>query len=323
MNNKSQIFYHIHHSLRLRLRLRRSLSKAVGQISSSQGQGQRQWSILAHSCRFNEERRSAARQPRRQDLPLLRNQALPRHIASRYLVMVVWNLQPYYENLISATSRCSAATSATESLPIKSATLGGVTPLAEKKLVSSPPADPNKRTFQAYGNAAALFVQMGAYRGGPNTFAVVGLASKPIHVFGRPWYKCEWIPNNGNSSIRAKAYKMLPDWGYGRVYTVVVVNCTFAENPNADNSGGKLMVYAYYGESPRKYEKFTALEEAPGSYDESEYRPPYKYEYLYCGSSLYGNLSAARMREWMAYHAWFFGASSHFVSTMRAECRRR
>ncbi|KAF2310825.1 hypothetical protein GH714_017463 [Hevea brasiliensis] len=153
---------------------------------------------------------------------------------------------------------------------------------------------------------------MGAYRGGPRTFAVVGLSSKPIHVFGRPWYKCEWISNNG-SSMRSKAYKMLPDWGYGRVYTVVVVNCTFPVNPNQGNAGGKLMVNAYYGESQRKYEKFVALEEAPGSYNESKYHPPYQYEYLYCGSSLYGNLSAARMREWMAYHAWFFGPSSHFV----------
>lgn len=141
---------------------------------------------------------------------------------------------------------------------------------------------------------------------------MVGLASKPIHVFGSPWYKCEWISNNG-SSTRAKAYKMLPDWGYGRVYTVVVVNCTFPVNPNEDNAGGKLMLNAYYGESQRKYEKFVALEEAPGSYNESKYHPPYQYEYLYCGSSLYGNLSAARMREWMAYHAWFFGPSSHFV----------
>ncbi|KAL2495358.1 hypothetical protein Fot_39115 [Forsythia ovata] len=215
------------------------------------------------------------------------------------LVMVIWNLQPYYENLISATNRCSASTSgATESLPIRSENVGaGLTPLAEKNLVKpSPPADPNKRTFQVYGNAAALFVQMGAYRGGPQTFAVVGLASKPIHVFGKPWYKCEWIPNNGNSSIKAKAYKMLPDWGYGRVYTVVVVNCTFSSNPNADNSGGKLVLYAYYGESPRKYEKFTAMEEAPGSYNESQYSPPYKYEYLYCGSSLYGNLNAIPLK---------------------------
>lgn len=231
------------------------------------------------------------------------------------LVMLIWNLPPYYQNLISTTRPCSAPPTTTtsviasnaSSLPITSP----ATSLSEQKY-STPVTDPNKRIFQAYGNAAALFVQMGAYRGGPRTFAVVGLASKPIHVFGSPWYKCEWISNNG-SSTRAKAYKMLPDWGYGRVYTVVVVNCTFPVNPNEDNAGGKLMLNAYYGESQRKYEKFVALEEAPGSYNESMYHPPYQYEYLYCGSSLYGNLSAARMREWMAYHAWFFGPSSHFV----------
>jgi galactan beta-1,4-galactosyltransferase len=48
--------------------------------------------------------------------------------------------------------------------------------------------DPNKREFKPYGNAAALFVQMGAYRGGPYTFAVIGLASKPLHVYGEPRY---------------------------------------------------------------------------------------------------------------------------------------
>ncbi|KZV23607.1 hypothetical protein F511_24016 [Dorcoceras hygrometricum] len=242
------------------------------------------------------------------------------------LVLLLLNLQPYYENLLSPPPRCPINQS---TVPIRSATavpLGNpinqstvpirsatAVPLGNKKLMRAP-VDPNKRTFQAYGNAAALFVQMGAYRGGSRTFAVVGLASKPIHVYGRPWYKCEWIPSNGNASVRAKAFKILPDWGYGRVYTVVVVNCTFPSNPNIDNSGGKLMINAYYDtSSPRKYEKFTALEEAPGAYDESKFQPPYKYEYLYCGSSLYGNLSAHRVREWMAYHAWFFGSSSHFV----------
>ncbi|KAG7971323.1 hypothetical protein I3843_07G128600 [Carya illinoinensis] len=236
------------------------------------------------------------------------------------LVMLMWNLPPYYQNLLSTTttttgrSSCSAA-AATLSIAAANASLSNSSagPLAKRKY-SSPQSIPNskKRVFQPVGNAAALFVLMGAYRGGPRTFAVVGLASKPIHVYGRPWYKCEWISNNG-SSIRTVAYKMLPDWGYGRVYTVVVVNCTFPVNPNQDNTGGKLTVNAYYGESPKKYEKFTALEEAPGSYDESKYHPPYEYEYLYCGSSLYGNLSAARIREWMAYHAWFFGPKSHFV----------
>ncbi|XP_021900712.1 galactan beta-1,4-galactosyltransferase GALS1 [Carica papaya] len=233
------------------------------------------------------------------------------------LVMLVWNLPPYYQNLLSTTRPCSATPTPSTTTSLIAANDSATpsfsaNPVAAQKYSASKPTDPNKRVFQAYGNAAALFVHMGAYRGGPRTFAVVGLASKPIHVFGRPWFKCEWISNNG-TSMRAKAYKMLPDWGYGRVYTVVVVNCTFAENPNADNAGGKLLINAYYGESQRKYEKFTALEEAPGSYNESKYHPPYQYEYLYCGSSLYGNLSASRIREWMAYHAWFFGPSSHFV----------
>ncbi|GAB4829485.1 Galactan beta-1,4-galactosyltransferase gals1 [Ancistrocladus abbreviatus] len=242
------------------------------------------------------------------------------------LVMLIWNFQPFYENILSSTCHCSSSSTTTNFLNTTLPSTASVPHLAEaKKLTASAfrtatttttspiNADPNKRQFTAYGNAAALFVQMGAYRGGSATFAVVGLASKPIHVYGRPWYKCEWISNNGTST-KAKAYKMLPDWGYGRVYTVVVVNCTFPDgNPNRHNLGGRLLLYAYYGLSPRKYEKFTALEEAAGSYNEARFHPPYPYDYLYCGSSLYGKLSADRIREWMAYHTWFFGLRSHFV----------
>ncbi|XP_015879980.1 galactan beta-1,4-galactosyltransferase GALS1 isoform X2 [Ziziphus jujuba] len=246
-------------------------------------------------------------------------------------VMLIWNLPPYYQNLLSTTRSCDSTIGNSTSTPklkpnninininiddiprpISSSSYNNNANTSNTNTANNHNKSSNKRTFQAYGNAAALFVQMGAYRGGPRTFAVVGLASKPLHVYGRPWFKCEWISNNG-SSIRALAYKMLPDWGYGRLYTVVVVNCTFQFNPNADNSGGKLTINAYYSESPRRLEKFTALEEAPGSYNETKYHPPYEYDYLYCGSSLYGNLSAARIREWMAYHAWFFGPKSHFV----------
>nr|VDD06663.1 unnamed protein product [Brassica oleracea] len=237
------------------------------------------------------------------------------------LVMIIWNLPPYYHSLISTARPCSAASpsslttttilssSSSSSSPENFTTSLAATPVVS---VDSTPSDPNKRVFKPFGNAAALFVLMGAYRGGPTTFAVVGLASKPIHVFGKPWFKCEWLSTNG-TSLRAKAVKILPDWGYGRVYTVVVVNCTFPSNPNSDNSGGKLMLNAYYNESPKLFERFTTLEESAGSYNESRFSPPYPYEYLYCGSSLYGNVSSSRMREWMAYHAWFFGDRSHFV----------
>ncbi|KAJ4891566.1 hypothetical protein Rs2_31314 [Raphanus sativus] len=232
------------------------------------------------------------------------------------LVMIIWNLPPYYHSLISTARPCSAASSSPISLATTTVLSSSSSPenfttsLAAATQVDPTPSDPNKRVFQPFGNAAALFVLMGAYRGGPTTFAVVGLASKPIHVFGKPWFKCEWLSTNG-TSLRAKAVKILPDWGYGRVYTVVVVNCTFPSNPNSDNSGGKLMLNAYYDESPKLFERFATLEEPAGSYSP----PPqhHRYDYLYCGSSLYGNVSSSRMREWMAYHAWFFGDRSHFV----------
>ncbi|KAL9689109.1 hypothetical protein QQ045_033541 [Rhodiola kirilowii] len=219
------------------------------------------------------------------------------------LVTLVWNIQPYHDtNLISSNPKSLDNTTTVAAYGVS---------FTEKKLRAD--AYPNKRVFTPYGNAAALFVQMGAYRGGPDTFAVIGLASKPIHVFGKPWYKCKWIKNNGTVA-KSKAYKMLPDWGYGRVYSVVVVNCTFPNgNPNDDNSGGKLILQAYYDQNPKRFEKIVAMEELPGAYNETKYTPPYDYEYLYCGSSLYGEVNAARMREWMAYHTWFFGPKSHFV----------
>lgn len=261
------------------------------------------------------------------------------------LFVVFWQLQPYGSVLTAARTSASplctllpttavidlASPDTTSSTAAKtdqpagavavSATAAGsnAAPVwLAKAARPARPEDPNKRVFRPYGSAAALFVQMGAYRGGPRTFAIVGLASKPTHVFGTPYFKCEWLPNPtaGDPSprpVRTKAYKMLPDWGYGRVYTVVVVNCTFPSNPNARNAGGKLLVHAYYSTASRRHERFVALEEAPGSYDESRFSPPFQYDYLYCGSSLYGNLSASRVREWVAYHARFLGPRSHFV----------
>ncbi|KAF0929576.1 hypothetical protein E2562_022398, partial [Oryza meyeriana var. granulata] len=261
------------------------------------------------------------------------------------LVMALWQLHPYQPLILLPATRSSScpllprsptAAVAVSSLSTTTATalpaaansttttdtvLPAAAVVTTRPALSARPQDPNKRELRPYGSAAALFVQMGAYRGGPRTFAVVGLASKPAHVFSNPYFKCEWLPNPGAGGesgapprpVRTKAYKMLPDWGYGRIYTVVVVNCTFPSNPNADNRGGKLLVHAYYSTASRRYERFDALEEAPGSYDDSRFRPPFPYDYLYCGSSLYGNLSAARMREWLAYHAHFFGPRSHFV----------
>ncbi|RWW83343.1 hypothetical protein BHE74_00008154 [Ensete ventricosum] len=178
-----------------------------------------------------------------------------------------------------------------------------------------------RRAFNTVGSAAYLFVQMGAYRGGSNNFAIVGLASKPLHVFAKPQFWCEWKPRGGpggdSNSTFASGYRILPDWGYGRVYTVVVVNCTFPVDVGLDGSGGQLVVHATTGgggdRAVQTEERFVAVEEAPGSVNASAFWAPPKYDYLYCGSSLYGDLSPQRIREWMAYHARLFGERSHFV----------
>uniref|UniRef100_A0A8R7UU23 Glycosyltransferase family 92 protein n=1 Tax=Triticum urartu TaxID=4572 RepID=A0A8R7UU23_TRIUA len=254
------------------------------------------------------------------------------------LFVALWQLQPYGSLLAAARSSASAppcalplanntkvhsanstsSDAATKTAPVATSAPAIPAAAAAVPIAAVRPEDPNKRVLRPYGSAAALFVQMGAYRGGPRTFAIVGLASKPTHVFGTPYFKCEWQPNPSAAdpaprAVRTKAYKILPDWGYGRVYTTVVVNCTFPSNPNAANAGGRLLVHAYHSTASRRYERFVALEEAPGAYDEAAFSPPFQYDYLYCGSSLYGNLSADRMREWVAYHAHFFGPRSHFV----------
>ncbi|KAH8522307.1 hypothetical protein Peur_040840 [Populus x canadensis] len=177
-----------------------------------------------------------------------------------------------------------------------------------------------KRVFNPYGSAAYNFITMGAYRGGLNTFAIIGLASKPLHVYSKPTYQCEWVPQSSsasNSTFSTVSYKMLPDWGYGHVYTVVVVNCTFSEAVNSENSGGKLFLEASTSGGGDKdfniTDRFEVLNESPGDINTTLFSSRPKYDYLYCGSSLYGGLSPQRVREWIAYHVRLFGKRSHFV----------
>ncbi|XVF00437.1 hypothetical protein REPUB_Repub04eG0001500 [Reevesia pubescens] len=182
-----------------------------------------------------------------------------------------------------------------------------------------------RRAFNPYGAAAYNFITMGSYRGGPNSFAIVGLASKPLHLYARPAYQCQWLPftslnnkdNSTNNITSSLTYKILPDWGYGRVYSVVVVNCTFPHPINLDNSGGTLLLHASTsGGGDSKFnltDTIPALTESPGAFNLSLFTSKPKYDYLYCGSSLYGTLSPQRVREWIAYHVRLFGERSHFV----------
>ncbi|KAF7151615.1 hypothetical protein RHSIM_Rhsim02G0171400 [Rhododendron simsii] len=176
-----------------------------------------------------------------------------------------------------------------------------------------------KRSFNTYGAASYNFVLMSAYRGGLNTFAVMGLSSKPLHVYGNPSYQCRWVPHNSTvPTSTAAGYKILPDWGYGRVYTVVVVNCTFPSPVGLDDlGGGTLLLLASTNGggdgSSNTTDTIPALTEKPRTLNPNYFTSPPKYDYLYCGSCLYGGLSPQRIREWLAYHIRLFGERSHFV----------
>ncbi|CAA6670936.1 unnamed protein product [Spirodela intermedia] len=94
------------------------------------------------------------------------------------------------------------------------------------------------------------------------------------HVFGKPWFKCEWVSNNPNATtIRAKAYKMLPDWGYGRVYTVVRRQLHLLAGPNATTSAASssCTLTTPPPHSPKP----------PGSYDESRFHPPFNSHFVF------------------------------------------
>ncbi|CAM6117078.1 unnamed protein product [Calypogeia fissa] len=174
------------------------------------------------------------------------------------------------------------------------------------------------RPFRAHGCAAHLFVEFGAYRGGNRTFTILGLASKPLHTYGHPTFSCEWIPisvseNTKIYTLEGTVTKDYPDYGYGRAYTVVVITCTFDVDVGTDSKGGELILHAYHGDAMGREERIVVLSEKVRDYNSHVFDPPYPYDFLYCGSPLFGRLNERRLREWIAYHDMVFGERSHFV----------
>ena len=170
------------------------------------------------------------------------------------------------------------------------------------------------RVFKPHGLAAHLYIEMSAYRGGPRVFSIVGLASKSIENYHKPLYDCEWKSGSNGQVVKGKTKKLWPDWHFGRLYTVVVTTCYFAEDVGVGGEGGELILYASYGDQFSQPERIVALTEAKGEYNSSIFDPQaFPYDYVYCGSPVYGDISPQRIREWMAYHAKFFGEQSYFI----------
>lgn len=112
--------------------------------------------------------------------------------------------------------------------------------------------------------------------------------------------------------VKGMASKIRPDFRYHRLYGTLVIACDFDHDLGGEE-GGSLWINASYGDAFRPDERFLALREAPGAFNASAFHPPFPYDYIYCGSPLFGNLSPQRVREWMAYHNHFFGENAHFI----------
>ncbi|CAM6119104.1 unnamed protein product [Calypogeia fissa] len=194
--------------------------------------------------------------------------------------------------------------------------------------------------FVPVGTSSFLFVLVGAYRTGPNTFGVTGLGNKHLYLVSRPPFECSWVssplsastsdtpsegtqsdgegirsdPINGTTTMYTDDDVDFPD---EREYIAVVVYCTFDSPVGIDNEGGQLKMIAKHDENYRysglRDVEFVAMVEQPGVYDEIVFDDPFPYDYLYCGSPLRGKISPYRAREWMAYHMRLFGENSHFI----------
>ncbi|CAM6119102.1 unnamed protein product [Calypogeia fissa] len=197
------------------------------------------------------------------------------------------------------------------------------------------------RRFVPMGTASFLFVLVGAYRTGRNTFGVAGLGNKHLYRVSKPAFECSWVPspstpstsNTSSEAIQSSREAVRDDviinataatytdddvsYEDGMEYITVVVYCTFDAPVGIDGEGGQLKMIAKHDEAyvytGLRGVEFVAMVEQPGVYTESAFDAPFQYDYLYCGPPLQGKISPHRAREWIAYHMRLFGESSHFI----------
>lgn len=168
------------------------------------------------------------------------------------------------------------------------------------------------RSFRAHGIATRLIVEVGSYRNGPRTFSSVVLTSKRLNNLHDILYECEWATAD-SPTLKVKARAIKPDWNMGELYGTMVIVCTFPKDVGTKSEGGRLILTAHYPGAFRTPERFIALTEMQGEYNASRFQPPYPYDMTFCGSPLYGNISPQRIREWIAYHAYFLGNRTLFI----------
>ena len=76
--------------------------------------------------------------------------------------------------------------------------------------------------------------------------AVAMFLQVPLHVYAKLTYECAQFSLVGdNKKVSSTVgYKILLNWGFGLIQTIIIVNCTFLEPLNTNNSSGKLVLFA-------------------------------------------------------------------------------
>ncbi|XP_024366071.1 galactan beta-1,4-galactosyltransferase GALS1 isoform X1 [Physcomitrium patens] len=175
------------------------------------------------------------------------------------------------------------------------------------------------RRFLPMGTATFLFVHFSTYRVAPKSFATIGLGPKALFLYSNPAFFCSWHPaKEAAPVIKTNGTFLQPvptHVSYGKQYTGTAVYCNFDTPIGNDGSGGRLEIQVTHGTqdaSGLEDVNFVAKEEGAGEFNASLYQEPYQYDHVYCGAPIYGSINAQRIREWIAYHVWFFGERTHF-----------
>ncbi|XP_073394459.1 galactan beta-1,4-galactosyltransferase GALS1-like [Physcomitrium patens] len=114
---------------------------------------------------------------------------------------------------------------------------------------------------------------------------------------------------------------------FGKQYTGTTVHCDFDTPIGSDGFGGRLEIQVTHGThdaSGLEDVSLVAKEEGLGEFNVTLYQEPYQYDHVHSGASMYGSINAQRIRECIAYHAWFSLVSElTFTSTMPEDSMNR
>lgn len=166
------------------------------------------------------------------------------------------------------------------------------------RLTEDSPDNWQQRTFRRYGSYG--FIKFSAYRVSKAKIAVLGLASLGNHDSRRLLW-CEWHSSDG--SVTKGVLEMLyMEEHHSFLYEVVVLNCNLEKETRTAGGDLKAMIDSE--------EMYLFREDPRESLD--MFNDQFKYNLMFCGPPMYGQMNAHLVREWLDYHRAYMGAD-HFI----------